>query len=269
VEKRLAQAGIAAAVDLAAPMEFLEKEASRTEGLRLVLSGPMITARGGYPVASWGRDGYGLEVVTEVEASRAVERLHGAGARIIKLPITAAPVLSEAVLKAAATRAHELGLKVTCHALSDREALLAAAIGADLLAHTPVEPLSDETLEAWKGKAVISTLLAFGGSEAAVDNLRKLRAAGALVLYGTDLGNTRTPAIDGKEIELLQKAGLDGAAILQAGTGAPAKYWGFEGLGSLDRGSAGCVIVLEEDPLLDPVTLSRPLQVFLDGEQLR
>ena len=39
--------------------------------------------------------------------------------------------------------------------------------------------------------AVVSTLAAFGGSPAAVDNLRRLHAAGATVLYGTDLGNTR------------------------------------------------------------------------------
>jgi hypothetical protein len=59
-----------------------------------------------------------------------------------------------------------------------------------------VEPLAAQTIEAWRGRAVISTLSAFGGATATIENLKALRAAGVTVIYGTDLGNTRDPRID-------------------------------------------------------------------------
>jgi hypothetical protein len=101
------------------------------------------------------------------------------------------------------------------HALADEEVRMAAAVGVDVLAHTPVEALGDA--DAWRGRAVISTLAAFGGSRATIDNLRRLRAAGAVVLYGTDLGNTRDAGVSRGEIDLLLEAGLDGQAIVEAG----------------------------------------------------
>src|ERR1700760_3589849 len=63
------------------------------------------------------------------------------------------------------------------------------------------------TVAAGRGRAVISTLAAFGGSPAAVDNLRRLRAAGATVLYGTDLGNLDVAGPSEPEIALPARAG--------------------------------------------------------------
>ena len=61
--------------------------------------------------------------------------------------------------------------------------------------------------------------------DAFVDGLvRDAVAAGATVLYGTDFGNTSHLGVDPAEIAALQAAGLDGAAILAAGTSAPAGY---------------------------------------------
>jgi imidazolonepropionase-like amidohydrolase len=77
---------------------------------------------------------------------------------------------------------------VVAHALSDAAARRAADAGVDVLGHTPVEPLAESTIQAWRGRTVISTLAAFGGTPAAVTNLRRLRDAGVTVLYGTDLG---------------------------------------------------------------------------------
>src|SRR4030095_6812621 len=96
---------------------------------------------------------------------------------------------------------------------------------------TPVAPLSKKTTALWADRAVISTLRAFGGSESAIANLRALRAAGAPVLYGTDFGNTTVPGIDSQELELMARAGLDGAAILDAATSAPAAFWALHRLG--------------------------------------
>ncbi|MBL9102925.1 MAG: amidohydrolase family protein [Myxococcales bacterium] len=267
VGEDLLDRGVVAVVDLAAPLAWLAAPVAPRE-LRVVASGPMITARRGYPTRDWGADGYGLEVGGPREAEAAVDELHGRGARVIKLPITDAPVLDERALRAAVARAHHHGLKVASHALSDAEARTAAAVGVDALAHTPVEPLAD--VAAWSGRAVVSTLAAFGGAPSAVDNLRRLRAAGAQVLYGTDLGNTRDAGISAEEITLLQAAGLDGQAILDAGTRLPAAYWGLldaegRGPGALAVGGPADLLVLAADPRVTPTTLAAPEAVYVAG----
>ena len=200
----LADGGVAAVVDLAAPLSIFDKGAAP---LRLLASGPMVTASGGYPTQSWGANGYGIECVDEAEAVAAIDDLAQRGAGLIKLPVTPSPVLSEAALRAATTRAHELGLPVVSHALSDDEAALASSVGIDALAHTPTAPLSDDTVNAWADRAIISTLGAFGGGAATLDNLTALAGAGATVLYGTDFGNTQARGVDEREIERRSIAG--------------------------------------------------------------
>ena len=257
----LADNGVAAAVDLAAPI------GSVTSGLPIstVWAGPMVTADGGYPTRSWGSNGYGTECSGADEARQAVRDHHAAGARVIKVPLQE-PLLSDEALRAIADEAHGLGLLVATHALTDEMAAKGAAVGFDVLAHTPTQALSDATVQAWSDKAVISTLRAFGGSDVTVDNLRRLHDAGATVLYGTDLGNTRTAAIDPYELALLADAGLSNAEILASGTTA-ADVWGFR-LG-LEVGDEASFVVVEADPLDDVSTLGDPLEVWSRGVRRR
>ena len=274
----LALGGIAAAVDLAAPVSFLANE---LKPLRVILAGPMVTAITGYPTQSWGSDGYGLEISGAQAARDAVDRLHAAGARVIKIPVGDATgggalsmaknpsILSDQEMAAIAGQAHSHGMRVVAHALNDIDVLRAAAAGVDVLAHTPTEPLSSQTVKAWSGRAVISTLAAFPDLAEPAENIRRLRAGGATVLYGTDMGYTTFTGINPKEIELLGKAGLDGKAILAAGTTIPAQFWGFgDGVGTLAAGHTASLLILDEDPERDPLTLSRPLGVYLDGVQM-
>ena len=196
----------------------------------------------------------------------AVDQLAALGAAAIKLPVTGAPQLADDALAAAAARAHGLGLPVVSHALSDDQARRAALAGVDILAHTPTEALSKATLAAWSGRTVISTLRAFGGSAATLDNLKALRAAGVTVLYGTDFGNTMTPGIDGSELALLLQAGMTPQEILTAGTSAPAAVWGLGGaLGAIAVGLDASFLVLATDPLVDPMVLASAEAVYLRG----
>lgn len=259
----LAAKGVAAAIDLAAPLERIGPIA---DGPRMRWSGPMITAVRGYPTTSWGSGGYGRQCASADEAEAAVRRVVAGGATLVKIPLVA-PALGDDALRRAVATAHALGVPVAVHALDDAGAARGAAFGADVLAHTPVEPLSPATVAAWSGKVVVSTVTAFGGSADAVENLRRLRAAGATVLYGTDLGNTRTVGIDPEEIRALQRAGLDGAAILAALTADPAKYWGFSDLGALAPGAAASLLVLDRDPLADPLAWTEPREVWVDGRR--
>lgn len=258
----MADGGVAGVVDLASPMDFLALDHAP---LRVLASGPMVTAEGGYPTRSWGSGGYGVECADAGEAVAAVDRLHAAGAGVIKLPVTESPQLDDVALLAVVDRAHALGLRVASHALEDDAVVRAAAAGVDALAHTPVAVLEPGSAVAWSGRAVVSTLSAFGGSAAALTNLGALRDAGAAVLYGTDFGNTRTAGIDPEEVALLRAAGLSGAEILAAGTSAPAAFWGFPDLGVIQVGRAASVLVLTHDPTLLPDALATPEQVWISG----
>jgi imidazolonepropionase-like amidohydrolase len=266
VAEQLLQNGVIAAVDLAAPLDAFSAD---VQPLTLLASGPMITAIDGYPTQSWGSDGYGLPVASVTEAESAVDALARDGAALIKTPFTGEPTLDDETVAAVVARAHVRRLKVFAHALGAADAERAGAAGVDVLAHTPVEPLSAETLAAFSSRVVISTLGAFGGSSTAVGNLRALREAGATVLYGTDLGNSRDAGIQRAELELLVQAGLDGAAILEAGTAAPAAYLGLEELGAIAPGKRAALLVLARDPLEDPTALAEPLQVYVDGKPQR
>ena len=281
---QLPRAGVAAAVDLAAPLDRLPLE---RESLRTVVSGPMLTPPQGYPTQSWGRDGYGLEVADLQEALGGVDSIADAGARVLKIPVdafvaseavdpsTTPPVLDEEALTVVVARAHERGMTVAVHALGDASADLGARIGADLLAHVPLDALSEATVDAWSERAVIPTLSAFGAGSQAIENLRRLHEAGSTILYGTDLGNARTVAISAKELAAMGAAGMTAEEVLASGTSVPAAYWAARGawsdaaaLGSVDVASAASLLLLDADPLLDPSTLERPERVMIDGRWL-
>lgn len=258
----LAVGGLVGAVDLAAPVNAM----SGFDGKRWQTAGPMITATGGYPTRSWGAAGYGLEVAGTASALAAVDTVADAGARVVKVPIDGDPALTDDELVAVVKHAHDRGLQVVSHALGDEGATRAANAGVDVLAHTPLEPLSDATIALWSDRIVVSTLRAFGGSSVAVDNLRRLHQAGATVLYGTDLGNSRVEGIDPAELRLLQDAGLSLQEIVAAGSRDPAAIWAMDELGALHPGHSASLIVLDDDPADDVTSLSRPLAVYIDGE---
>lgn len=263
VADRLPAGGLAAVVDHAAPEDRFFGH--NFGPLQVIGAGPMITARGGYPTTSWGSDGYGRECDTASDCAAAVDHLATRGARLVKLSFGAGPDLSQAAFDAVIAAARRHGLPVSAHALQDNGARRAADLGADVLAHVPVQALSDTTVGLWSGRAVVATVDAFGGTSTAINNLRRLREAGTTILYGTDLGNSRTPGIDLGELTLMRQSGMTGAEILTSATSAPAAFWGFAELGLIAVDKRASLLVLEDDPRLDPETLARPLAVWIDG----
>lgn len=261
----LAGGGVAAGVDMAAPVAIFDTDLSP---MRIVAAGPMVTAVDGYPTQSWGANGYGLECADAEAATAAVEQLHDLGAGLIKLPVMPnPPQLDDAALAAAVDRAHELGLLVASHAMGNEEAKRAALAGADILAHTPTQLLADTTVELWAGRAVVSTVRAFGGSAAAIDNLSRLHKAGATVLYGTDFGNSSVLGVDPLELAAMVTAGMTPAQVIAAGTSVPANFWEpFNNfLGGLTPGMDASLIVSFEDPLVNLATLGSPARVYVRG----
>jgi imidazolonepropionase-like amidohydrolase len=265
VAPELARRGVAAAVDLAAPEPFLS-EAARPKDLRVLAAGPMLTSPGGYPLDAWGPDGYGVGCPDAPSAVQAVDRLNAEGAALIKVAL---PDLPDAALAAAVGEAHRLGLVVAAHAVDADSVARAAAAGVDVLAHTPVEPLAADAASAWRGRTVIATLGAFGGQPSTLRNLASLRAAGAVVLYGTDLGNTPDAGIQQDELAFMQAAGMTGAEILDAGTKLPAAFWHLDDLGAIAAGKRASILILDEDPVAHPGTLAHPRATVVGGTLAR
>ena len=261
-------AGVAGVLDLGEPEKLLPALGALGP-LRVKFAGPLLTAPKGYPTQSWGKDGYGGEVASAAAAKAAVDRLAAAGASIVKLAFDGRYALLEpAVARAAVEAAHERKLKVACHALQVAMVRRALEAGCDVLAHTPAEPLPPDLVREIGARklVVVSTLKAFGGSPELVANLKALKAAGARVVYGTDLGNQGTaPGVDAGELALLASAGLTAPEIVSAATSAAAAFAGFHDLGVISPGKSASLLALPTDPLLDASALSLPSWVLIDG----
>lgn len=260
--------GLAAVVDLGSPAGLLEGAALAPLGV--VYAGPIVTAPGGYPTRGWGRDGFGLEVESAADVVRAVEAMHARGARVLKLAIEpqSGPTLSAATMASGARAAHARGMRVGAHALRASSVRSALAAGADFLAHTPLERLPEDLVRAFCSRpdaAVVSTLGAFGARAAAIDNLRRMRKGGCIVLYGTDLGNGVGEGIQAGELAALAKAGLSAREILEAATRAPAAYFGLRELGAIAPGRAASLLALDADPTMDAGALGRRRLVVAGG----
>jgi imidazolonepropionase-like amidohydrolase len=261
----LPKGGIAGAVDFAAPLTAL---ASPPTELEVRWAGPMITPLLGYPTQGWGAGGFGLEVATPDEAAAAVDQILDAGASFIKTPLVGAQGVSDEMLAAVVVRAHERDVRVAVHALGSADATRAVASEVDLFGHTPTEALTPEQVAGWGERAVVGTLSAFGGSQAALDNLRALADAGALVLYGTDLGNSLVVGIQPAELDALLRAGFSGNDIVHSATDRAADYWGMTDLGRLEPEKRASFLVLADDPNTAPLTLATPTAVVIDGKIL-
>jgi imidazolonepropionase-like amidohydrolase len=253
VAEQLAQHGVRAVVDLASPESTLGTKSP----IQVIRSGPMLTHPNGYPLDAWGSDGYGIGCDSVDCVNTTIERLHREGARVIKLALDD-DGLDPSLVRPAIDAAHRLRLKVVVHALTNESVERAGREGADVLAHTPLEPLSQKAIEAWRvvvpphtwqgmviqspnrrERAVITTLAAFGGSPAAIENLRKLRAVGVTVLYGTDLGNLRVDGPSGEEMALMKQAGMTDGEVQDAMIAVPLHFWGFDAMGPIPGKPAG------------------------------
>jgi hypothetical protein len=202
---------------------------------RIRFAGPFLIAPGGYPSdRAWAPAGSWRSLRSPSEAREAVGDAHRAGATLVKMTAHAGgPLLPLTTMTAVAEAAHALGLPVVVHAEGDGTVASALDCGADLLAHTPwTSPLDDGLARACAARMTwISTLDIHGWgtktseSVTAVGNLRHFLSYGGSVRYGTDLGNgPLPPAINPREIRLMQAAGMSPTEILASMSG-PGAAW--------------------------------------------
>lgn len=243
----------------------------------VAVSGPILTATGGYPSRSWGAAGFASFLTTPAQARLAVRGLAGDGVDLVKVavergPDGAWPVPSTAVLRAVVDAAHGAGLKVVAHALTAEAVTRVLDAGVDELAHTPVEALPEALVErvAAAGIPVVSTLQTFfsgGEGRVAAANAVALHRAGVPLVYGTDLGNggTRT-GVDPRELDRLADAGLGRLGALRAATVGSAAVAGIRlRTGLLEQGRPAAAVLLNSDPLVEPGVWRRPRAVVCDG----
>ena len=256
----LADTAIAGILDLGAPLDLVAARRHRDGLPRADFAGTFLTAPGGYPVGRpWAIPGCAREIEPEHGSGRsalpsaaetAVSEQQAFGASVIKVALNAdvGPVFDRATLDAIVRAAHERGLPVVAHVEGDGMTRLAVEAGVDALAHTPFTELVDDALIARAvalGQRWISTLFVTGygsitpDSERAIDNLRRFRAAGGRVLYGTDLGNGDQPlGVNPEELALLVAAGLDAPALLAAITDPWPRPARAEGIATFVPGTA-------------------------------
>ncbi|WP_231945692.1 amidohydrolase family protein [Agromyces flavus] len=160
-----------------------------------------------------------------VEAAVDEQRSFGASVIKVALNSVAGPVLDRPTLEAVVSAAHARGLPVAAHAEGERMAQLAIDAGVDVLVHAPFTERLDDALisrAAAAGQAWISTLAIHVRDDDAVaaiaiDNVRRFRAAGGRVLYGTDFGNGElAPGVNAVEVAALVRAGLAASDVIAA-----------------------------------------------------
>ena len=265
--------GLVAARDLGAPLDRALRW--RAQARALSVSGPILTATGGYPSRSWGQHGFAAFADTPAQAAAGVRRLADVGVDVIKVAIEPGPgwpIPAPATLRAAVDAAHAAGLAVVAHALGVDAVRRALAAGVDELAHTPSERLSDADigLIADSGVSVVSTLQTFfadGAGRSAAANAADLVSAGVTLRYGTDLGNAGTVAgVDPRELDRLADAGLGRRGALVAATLLSAAAAGVrKRTGRLTVGEPANLVVLCADPEFEPAAWRTPLATFTDG----
>ncbi|MCU1473397.1 hydrolase [Amnibacterium sp.] len=192
-------------------------------GLAVRIAGPFLAPPGGYPLGrSWAPAGAVQEVRDVADAEAAVAGLVALGATTAKVTLHAAfPDYGAGVLEALVRAARTAGLPVVAHVEGPGRAERALAAEVDALAHVPwTERLPDAILERFaRSTTWISTLGLHAGPARgrALANARRFVAAGGRLEYGTDMGNGPTPpGVNRREVLALGRAGLAGAALLDA-----------------------------------------------------
>ncbi len=246
----------------------------------VAVSGPVLTAAGGYPSRSWDAPDSAEFVSSPAQARWVVQRLAAEGIDLIKLALEPGdqgwPVPAPRVVRAIVDAAHSAGLPVIAHALTADMVVRALDAGVDELAHTPTERLTPALVDriAGSGIGVTSTLQTFftaGVGREVAANAADLVAAGVRLRYGTDLGNAGTatgvsPGVDPRELDRLAAAGLGRLGALRAATEWSATAPGMRSRsGRLIVGEQAALVLLPASPLVEPGVWRTPSAVFVDG----
>jgi hypothetical protein len=270
--------------------------------LRVMTSGPIITAEDGYPIPSLGQSDIAIPVANEKQAREAVRSLVTGGAVLIKVALEPGgedgapwsvghahthmqhseshapharsrgywPMLPLPIVKAIVDEAHRQGRKVSAHIAEENGAQIALDAGIDEWAHAPCMPLSDAQLERAVAQrvAIVTTIDALAKCPGVYGNVRRLRELGADFLYGAEIAHPDIPwGIDAQELMYLQQmAGMGALEVMQTATAKAGAYLGIPLLGSLLPGAPADLIAVRGDPTQSLKLLEYPSLVMSGGK---
>ncbi|AEF99735.1 amidohydrolase family protein [Methylomonas methanica] len=271
--------------------------------LRVMTSGPIITAPHGYPIPGLGEHDIAIPVANESQARETVRRLVAGGAMVIKValepggesgapwshahvhadqhshtdslhqPASVAqnwPLLPLPIVKAIVDEAHSLGRKVSTHIAETHGAQIALDAGIDEWAHAPCAALPDGQLQraVEQNVKVVTTLDTLSKCVGVFSNVERLAAMGGELLYGAEIAHPDIPwGIDAQELLYLQQAaGLLPLEVLQTATAKAGAYLNIPLLGTLLPGAPADLIAVSGDPLQSLKMLEYPGLVISGGK---
>lgn len=266
-------------------------------GLQLLVSGPALTAPGGHGDGTFALTGSTPEEFAALVAENAAD-----GADIIKICITGGVTdakkkgepgevkMTAEQVRAACEKAHALGKRVAAHVQSKEGIEIAAACGVDTVEHGA--HMSEEAASALKarGGAVVATYTPaypyykLPPSVTKLDDVRVFNsgvvlegmtacvkdayAHGVTVAMGTDASCPFSTQY-GMWREVIYFARLGGFGMkkaLYAATMGGAEALGLaHTTGSLEKGKRADILLLAQDPVKEPRTLSAPVAVVAGG----
>lgn len=263
--------------------------------LRLMTSGPILTAPSGYPIPSLGETDIAAPVVDAQQARETVRRLIAGGAVVIKVALEPGgeagapwsgghahghehghhagaswPLLSETVVKAIVDEAHVQNRKVAAHLAEEKGAQIALNAGVDEWAHTPCAELPDAILKqaVAQGVKIVSTIDTLSKCPGVIGNVQRLAALGADILYGAEVAHPDIPwGIDGQELLYLQHlTGKSALEVLRMATAKAGEYLNLPMLGTVLPGAPADLIAVRGDALQNLKLLEYPDLVISGGK---
>ena len=200
---------------------------------------------------------------------------------------TAIPSLDRETIGALIAAAHAEGLLAVMHVSTLAHALEAIELGADGLVHVWGDAVVNGAQAARISEAgvfvvpTLSVLTALSDyisnredigdpGEVAMENVRRLHAAGVRVLAGTDAPNAGTASgisLHG-ELQLLVRAGLSSAEALAAATSIPTISFGIEDRGRIEPGRIADLVLVDGDLERDVSASTRIASIWKDGYRL-
>jgi imidazolonepropionase-like amidohydrolase len=223
---------------------------------------------------------------TPAAAERATRRNIARGANLLKL-FTGSYVargtvvtMPEPIAAAAVGVAHAHGQLVFCHPSNLEGTRVAIRSGIDVLAHPPdtTEGIDGSVLRQMVDRrmAMVPTLKMFADTASArpeyllpiYDVVRRFRALGGALLFGTDVGYMADYSTE-DEFRALERSGIDAREILRMLTSAPADRFGVGSeTGSVSVGKRADLVLLNDDPMVDSLAFSRVFATIGAGRVL-
>ncbi|MDV6343405.1 amidohydrolase family protein [Nitrosomonas sp. Is37] len=276
--------------------------------LRLLSVGPIIQAPGGYPLnifgGSGGYDDIAIPVDSVIEAENVVADLVAGGATAIKIalepggesgapwmqphdgpvPATPWPLLSQEIVNAIVTKAHELGKRVLVHVGENIGFERALDAKIDEFAHIPCSEIREDLLQRAVDQGItfvttIDTLASCVDTtthKGIHSNTISLASKGAKFIYGSEIGHDNVPwGINGEELHMILHLTSgesidfsDVINVLKAATSKAGEHLGLAPLGTLVPGAPADIIAVRGNPFEKFKLLEYPDLVISGGRTI-